>query len=254
MKLRLSYFLYAFIIAATSASTTTVWAQQTQPPFDSQTAGQSAGKSAAHVNGVMNVAEANSLPFEDSFTPTLEINESFSNVQGLSAIDSPDPSIELATEGQQCDACESNVVTAEHLFPEVKNVNFFGVDRESCCDEWAGLCACKSLKYGCSCGGLKASKGHFGIPWLKSKFGGEGCDYCNGGCCDESCADGCADGCSKGCGKKRRQRASCGCNDRAVPTSIFGRSLKGNCRQCGCCDSSDCGDGCPPQEGCESCK
>ncbi|QEG22299.1 hypothetical protein [Mariniblastus fucicola] len=43
--------------------------------------------------------------------------------------------------------------------------NFFGVDRHSCCDEWAGLCNCS--------GGLKNNPGHLGMPWVRSK---ENCD------------------------------------------------------------------------------
>jgi hypothetical protein len=51
---------------------------------------------------------------------------------------------------------------------EVKNHFFFGIDRESCCDEWAGLCGC---------GGLKANPGHWGQPWIR------GCDACEEKCC-----------------------------------------------------------------------
>jgi len=43
--------------------------------------------------------------------------------------------------------------------------NFFGVDRNSCCDEWAGYANCS--------GGLKHNPGHYGIPFLRSK---ENCD------------------------------------------------------------------------------
>lgn len=45
------------------------------------------------------------------------------------------------------------------------NSNFFGVDRNQCCDEWAGHCNCS--------GGLKTNPGHLGIPWLRGK---EPCD------------------------------------------------------------------------------
>jgi len=146
------------------------------------------------------------------------------------------------SETADCQTCEGNVIVDDRLFPEVKNVNFFGVDRNECCDEWSGLCACKSLKYGCNCGGLKANKGHLGIPWLKSKFGAESCDYCNGGCCEKGCSG--RKGSRCGCGEK-----SCGCNDQTTQTSVFGRPLKSNCDRCGCCEA-----GCPPEEGCSSCK
>lgn len=43
--------------------------------------------------------------------------------------------------------------------------NFFGVDRNSCCDEWAGYAVCS--------GGLKQNPGHYGIPFLRSK---DSCD------------------------------------------------------------------------------
>lgn len=45
------------------------------------------------------------------------------------------------------------------------DANFFGVDRKSCCDEWAGICNCS--------GGLKANPGHWGNPYLRSK---DNCD------------------------------------------------------------------------------
>ena len=45
------------------------------------------------------------------------------------------------------------------------DANFFGVDRKSCCDEWAGMCNCS--------GGLKANPGHWGNPYLRSK---DNCD------------------------------------------------------------------------------
>lgn len=47
----------------------------------------------------------------------------------------------------------------------VGDTNFFGIDRHSVCDEWAGTCNCS--------GGLKATRGHLGLPWLKSK---DACD------------------------------------------------------------------------------
>lgn len=151
---------------------------------------------------------------------------------------------------------EQNVITDDYLFPEVKNVNFFGVDRDECCDEWEGMCGCKSPKFRCGCGGLKANKGHLGIFWLKSRYGGDGCDYCKGGCCEKKCGSrlhnlikrcpikNCL---KKFCCKNTDEEASCGC-DEPKQTSIFGRPLESNCRRCGCCD-----EGCPSKEICDSC-
>ena len=60
-----------------------------------------------------------------------------------------------------------------------ENPNYFGVDRHTCCDEWASECNCS--------GGLKVNPGHLGIPWLGSK---ENCDstepvckHCRSGRC-----------------------------------------------------------------------
>ena len=154
---------------------------------------------------------------------------------------------------------EQSVVTDELLYPEVrevKNVNFFGVDRNECCDEWSGLGGCKSLKYGGRCGGLKSSKGHLGIGWLRSGYGGEDCDYCNGGCCEKDCGTKLRDlikscpikNClKKFCCKDSAEEASCS-NDEPSQTSIFGRPLNSNCDRCGCCD-----EGCSPEQGCNSC-
>ena len=64
------------------------------------------------------------------------------------------------------------------------NPTFFGIDRRTCCDEWAGFCNCS--------GGLKVNPGHLGIPWLRSK-----------GNCDS------ATGCGANLG--RNARSGCGC-------------------------------------------
>lgn len=152
---------------------------------------------------------------------------------------------------------QSNIVTDDNLFAEVKNVNFFGVDRDQCCDEWAGMCDCKSPKYDCGCGGLKSNKGHLGIFWLKRKYGGDGCDYCHGGCCEKDCGSRLCDllkCCSlkncfkKCCGKDPTEDAVEG-NAEPTQTTVFGRPLESNCRRCGGCDK-----GCPPKKGCDSCK
>ena len=72
------------------------------------------------------------------------------------------------------------------------NQNFFGVDRRSVCDEWAGVCNCG--------GGLKDNPGHLGLPWLRSK---DACDQamplwphkgrsksaCNSDCGCQTCSD-----------------------------------------------------------------
>ena len=42
-----------------------------------------------------------------------------------------------------------------------------------CCDEWEGFCGIKNLDFKCGCGGLKATPGHLGLPWLGSR---ENCD------------------------------------------------------------------------------
>ena len=142
---------------------------------------------------------------------------------------------------------QGSVITEDHLFPEVKNVNFFGVDRNECCDEWAGLCNCKSPKYRCNCGGLKANKGHLGIPWLKRKYGGDGCDYCNGGRCEKKRHHN-KDGHKKFSRKDRSEEAT-DSSDQPSQNSIFGRPLENDCQRCGRCD-----EGCPPKDECQSCK
>ncbi len=148
------------------------------------------------------------------------------------------------------------VISADNLFPEVKNVNYFGVDPDECCDEWSGLYPCKSPKYRCNCGGLKSNKGHLGIFWLKRRYGGDGCDYCKGGRCEKECGsrisgllkwhpikNSLKKFCCKDCGEATSE--SC---DEPEQTEIFGRPLKSNCRRNGRCD-----EGCPPKKGCESC-
>lgn len=44
--------------------------------------------------------------------------------------------------------------------------NFFGVDRQACCDEWNGFC---------NCGGLKFNQGHLGVRGLRSQ---DNCEQC----------------------------------------------------------------------------
>ena len=69
----------------------------------------------------------------------------------------------------------------------VGNPHYFGVDRNGCCDEWAGYKVCS--------GGLKQNPGHYGIPFLKSKDS-----------CDPHTPLNC------GCGRcKSKPRKTCGC-------------------------------------------
>jgi len=62
------------------------------------------------------------------------------------------------------------------------NPNFFGVDRRTCCDEWANECNCS--------GGLKVNPGHLGIPWLRSKDSCDSpepiCKHCRSGRCGQA--------------------------------------------------------------------
>ena len=185
------------------------------------------------------------------------------------------------TQGSDCQSCSETVITDESLYPEVKNANLFGVDRRDCCDEWAGLCGCKSLDFKCNCGGLKANKGHLGIFWLKSKYGAEDCDFCKGGCCNDgncdrgncnggncdggNCGNGnCGNGggcsskicglksCLKKCGLKSYGQKKCDCNEGPSRISIFNRSVSRSCGKAGCCETG-C-ESCPEEQGCQSCR
>ena len=244
MKSSFKSILFLIIFAALGlAKLSPGWAQQSDMSFDFE-----AAKVVASEGQITN--GANSLPFEDS--------PSFDGAD-ISVVDPTTALTKTETDFDACQTCEGTVVTDQELFPEVKNVNFFGVDRETCCDEWSGFCKMKSLKFGCSCGGLKANKGHLGLRCLKGRNGGEGCDFCNGGCCEEGdCDQGCRDKCSlKGClskcflkcckGKESKSK-SCGCQNKSTPRFVFGRPVENSCQEC-CCDKS-----CPPEEGCESCK
>lgn len=65
-----------------------------------------------------------------------------------------------------------------------------------CCDEWADFCRFKALDFRCGCGGLKATSGHLGLPWLGS---GENCDRTTSPCknkCQDCDQNGCRS-CSK---------------------------------------------------------
>jgi hypothetical protein len=61
--------------------------------------------------------------------------------------------------------CDTGVYhVGEFVDPALRRHLMFGVDRDSCCDEWAGFS---------NCGGLKANPGHLGLKWLR---GGEACE------------------------------------------------------------------------------
>ena len=229
--------LFLFALAALGTMTLSpCWSQQSDFVTGSEAAEMVTSKSEIS-------SDASSLPFEDS--------QDF-DATDISVVDPEMASAQVETDCDDCQTCEGYVLTDPQLFPEVKNVNFFGVDRETCCDEWSGLCKMKSLKFGCNCGGLKANKGHLGLGWLRGRSGGEGCDYCNGGCCDTGSCDkgsGLKDCLAKCCLGKRCGGKSCSCQDKPAQRYVFGRPVEGSCQECGCCEKA-----CPPEEGCESCK
>ena len=221
------------------------WAQQYES-FGAPASTEAWGPDVVGTLPVENEIPASDVPPVDEITSVYDPE----NIYDPDNIYQQDTTYQTETFSDQ--SFEGNVVTDASLFPRVKNVNFFGVDREECCDEWAGLCKCKSPKYRCNCGGLKANKGHLGIFWLKSKYGGDGCDFCNGGCCEKGCS---GKACSefkesimKCCFLKNRRKKTCAGSDESAQETIFGRPLKSNCDRCGCCD-----EGCPPKKGCESC-
>lgn len=130
------------------------------------------------------------LPFEDE--AIVADDQQFATA----ATPLPAPQTAAPQAVSSCQPCESNVVTDASLFPEVKNVNFFGVDRNACGDRWAGMCECKSLSYGCNCGESKPLRRIATMQWWKSKFCGGSCHDCGHQCdqncspdCDQKCAD-----------------------------------------------------------------
>ncbi len=134
---------------------------------------------------------------------------------------------------ESCESClpeESPSTTAV-----VKNVNYFGVDDDTCCDEWSGFCKIKDMPMNCGCGGLKARKGHLGIPWLRSADEGEDCDYCQGGCCGDNNA----------AGKQRRQTRRSALS--YAWTSAWSKATRGNCESCSAATTCK-------TEGCTSCR
>lgn len=128
------------------------------------------------------------------------------------------------------DTSDSWTEQSEAGYTVVKNKDFFGIDRDSCCDEWSKFGKSKNLKLDVNCGGLKAKKGHLGIPWLRSADEGEDCDYCQGGCCEKE----------RGGRQNRKTR-------RSVFTNAWSKATRG--RDEGCTAPN-----CSEQEGCSSCQ
>lgn len=140
------------------------------------------------------------------------------------------PPIEMPYETYD-DTSDSWTETSAAGYTVVKNKDFFGVDKDACCDEWSKMCKMKDMKYNCGCGGLKAKKGHLGIPWLRTADAGEDCDYCQGGCCE------------KGRSARRQSRKTSG----NVFTNAWSKALRGRGEDC--TEST-----CPEEEGCSSCQ
>ena len=160
------------------------------------------------------------------------------------AVQQYEPSIEMPSEAYETyEAYEANEANEAYeaydslteepaaAYTVVKNRDFFGVDKDSCCDEWTKFCNFKDIKFNCGCGGLKANKGHLGIKWLRSADEGEDCDYCQGGCCDRE----------KSAGRERRDTR------RNVFSSAWNKATRSRCDEC---DPSNC----PEEEGCTSCR
>ncbi len=108
---------------------------------------------------------------------------------GESQVQIPETAVkidEVETLAGDCETCLVMDHTAVTRTEVIKNANLFGIPDDACCDEWSGFCRMRELSLDCSCGGLKAKKGHFGIPWFRSADAGEDCDYCQGGCCSKS--------------------------------------------------------------------
>ena len=102
-------------------------------------------------------------------------------------------------------------------FPSSDSV--FGIHKSQCCDEWEAFCPCKTLDYGCNCGGLKANPGHLGLKWLGSNEPCDRTEPCGSGGRGIGC-NSCGIG---GCGLKARTRGgSCSsgsCNTISKPTT-----------------------------------
>lgn len=160
------------------------------------------------------------------------------------------------TDAVDCQCCEESFDADQKFHPEVRNVDLFGVAPEDCCDEWEGMSDFKAPKYKRSCGGLKADKGHLGIFWCQRKYGGDGCDYCNGGRCERKLGGNLSkllpsfslkDCLKKFCGLKSDDEASSAA-DEPVQETVFGRPVESDCNGRRRCDK-----GCSPQKGCSSC-
>ena len=162
-------------------------------------------------------ADASAMPAYDSATANEEYDSSV---------------IETSSEIYN-DGYESETWTEEpaEVYAVVKNKDFFGVDKDDCCDEWSKFCKFKDMKFKCGCGGLKANKGHLGIRWLKSGDAGEDCNSCEGGCCKKGTA---------ACRDPRQAR-------RDVFSSAWKKGKRGRCE-----DGDEAT--CPEEEGCTSCR
>jgi hypothetical protein len=198
--------------------------------------------SASVERGFVAAGDALPLPFENDSAIEVENGAAFEPPPQVSV--TPQAPL-VATSVPDCDVCRGTVVTDPSLFPEVKNVNFFGVDREACCDEWSRFCDCKTPNYGCKCGGLKSNPGHLGIAWLRNKFGADACESC------ESCRSGRCQTCERNRIKKRNDKHCQGRDsiDRrsfqfSFEYSFFNCAKKQNCQRCNEKTSAKSEDGC----------
>ena len=168
------------------------------------------------------VADGSDRPVYDSATATQQYEQ-------YEQYEQYDASIEVPSESYDADhhSWTEEPAAAKTV---VKNRDFFGVNKDACCDEWSRFGRGKDLKYKSNCGGLKANKGHLGIPWLRSADAGEDCDYCQGGCCEKGAA-----------GRERRE----------TRREVFSSARK-KCKRDSC---DNCAQGnCPEKEGCTSCR
>jgi hypothetical protein len=90
---------------------------------------------------------------------------------------------------------------------------------------------------------LKAKKGHLGVPWFRSRDEVQGCDYCQGGCCDKQKRTG---------NKKQEKRNS------TSPTALSSVFTSAWNKATGNDSGADGVDGitcdCPKEEQCTSCQ
>lgn len=167
--------------------------------------------------------EAPLLPFEDDAAIQV-VDQHDIRVHPANANHFATHSAGGSEQAGNCQSCEAAVLTDPALFPPVKNVNFFGIDRHSCCDEWAGLCDCKNVSFNCQCGQVKPRGRDSTMGWLKNKLfpkqvsgGGESCGCAGSGCGNQRTA-GQAD-----CGCQQDSRDTTSASDTGRSQSIFGR-------------------------------